>query len=505
MPKAAVKGNVVPFRRRKNPLTPARALALLREKEVIEVPSVAALGELLGWERTRAAHTLRRWEKALHVNVERDARGGVTVRARPADAVKLREFGPGENRDKPTRRKRSPGRPKKRKDARPRARQTVHPEHSAERENTSTSERENRRENEREVSRGFEREIDRENSPNPDAPPTVYQNKETPESTPEYLHETALGSTPGATSEAPAETRSVPPVAPHQEGPPTANLPADGHVVVRPKGGGGGPPGFDAVDAFRKSTWAERLLILIAGGLSGTAAYMSVTGMVVMFPVEPGVIMVFGGLIELAKFFGFGVLAAGWKAYSPLSRWAAALLLLIAALINAGGVYGRLIANHVGVAADRTATYATRDAGEGAKLEVASAKLADIDRRIALIDGAAEGAAKRGRSKSALSAIEAQKRQRAALVSERERVAREVADLKAGRSGLAARHEADEAAATPVRYAAALFEDFGLLKPGTDPEKLIRWLSFMILLSGDPLALALMVAINSRARRQGGA
>jgi hypothetical protein len=225
--------------------------------------------------------------------------------------------------------------------------------------------------------------------------------------------------------------------------------------------------------------------------------------MVVMYPAEPVVIMVFGALIEVAKFVGFGVLAASWMAYGFVPRWVAALLLLVAAVINASGVYGKLIANHAGPAAGRTAAYTEKDGDEGAKLEVAAGKLADIDRRINLIDGAAEGAAKRGRANTAVSVIREQQKARAGLVQERERAAQEVAKLKAGRSGMAARHQEDEASTLPVRHAAALFEDFGLVKPGTDPEKLIRWLSFMLLVAGDPLALALMVAINSRVRRQG--
>jgi hypothetical protein len=298
----------------------------------------------------------------------------------------------------------------------------------------------------------------------------------------------------------PADHRSQPP-APDGSG---AREPAVDTVYATyvPRPGEPAAPGFDAVDAFRGASTPERILLLIAAGLSGTAAYMSVTGMVVMYPAEPTVIMVFGSLIELAKFVGFGVLAAGWRGYSPLSRWTAALLLLVAAVINASGVYGKLIENHVGVAAGRTAAYTTRDAGEGARLEVASGRLADIDRRINLIDATAEGAAKKGKAKTATSAIDANKRQRAALTAEREAAAKEVANLKAGRSGLAAQHQADEAATTPVRYAAALFEDFGLIERGTDPEKLMRWLSLMILLSGDPLALSLMVTINSRTRRR---
>lgn len=60
----------------------------------------------------------------------------------------------------------------------------------------------------------------------------------------------------------------------------------------------------------------------------------------------------------------------------------------------------------------------------------------------------------------------------------------------------------DEAAALPVRYQAALFEDFGLLPKGTDPEKLWRWLAFLMLLTADPLSLTAMFMINSRYRRR---
>jgi hypothetical protein len=264
-------------------------------------------------------------------------------------------------------------------------------------------------------------------------------------------------------------------------------------------------PGFDAADAFRRGSAWERLLLIIAVGLSGTAAYISVNGMLTLYPAGGAVILVLGGLMESLKFVGFGVVSAGWRAYSWMSRWIFATLLLIAATVNACGVYGWLISQNAAPAAARSAAFTRQDADAGAKLEVASGRLADIDRRINLIDAAAEGAAKKGMSKSAIAAIEAQKRQRATLVTERQQVAQEVAQLKAGRSGLAARHGEDEAAALPVKYAAALFEDVGLLAAGTDPQKLFRWISFFILLCGDPAALAALFMVNSRARRGGAA
>jgi hypothetical protein len=46
-----------------------------------------------------------------------------------------------------------------------------------------------------------------------------------------------------------------------------------------------------------------------------------------------------------------------------------------------------------------------------------------------------------------------------------------------------------------------LFEDLGIVKHGEDPERLVRWLAGLVLLTGDPLALALVWIIGSRAKR----
>jgi len=80
-----------------------------------------------------------------------------------------------------------------------------------------------------------------------------------------------------------------------------------------------------------------------------------------------------------------------WGLTPGLWRLVITLLLLNVAVINAVGVYSRLVADHLGDTGARATTYAARDAGEGAKVEVAAARLADLDRRIALIDSAAEG------------------------------------------------------------------------------------------------------------------
>jgi hypothetical protein len=480
--------NVLAFRR-KRALTARAALKFLYDASkdgVIEVASYTDLGVMFGWDRRRARTAVQRWVKAGKAKVETASDGGLVITVWPDRRTLSKGRGTGVSKPRarpPQRRGRSGPQTDIKNEAESDINVTSHGDTKVPDRPSGPPTYENHEISGQAV---FGPPPKVENTSRPDPNPA-------PANTSTRTRPVAEQSSPAVTAERGERTDTQ------------AITRGEVRPPMRRGGGIGGGGGFDAVESFRHATWAERLLILIAAGLSGTAASMSVSGMVVLYPLEPITIMVFGGLIECAKFFGFSVIAAGWRHYGGVSRWTAAALLLVAAIINASGVYGKLIANHTTTAAGRTAAFAEHDADQGAKLEVASGKLADIDRRIGLIDGAAEGAAKRGRSKSALSAIDAQKRQRAALVAERHGAAQEVASLKAGRSGMAARHQEDEAAATPVRYAAALFEDFGLIQPGTDPERLMRWLSFMLLLAGDPLALALMVAINSRARRQGGA
>jgi len=62
--------------------------------------------------------------------------------------------------------------------------------------------------------------------------------------------------------------------------------------------------------------------------------------------------------------------------------------------------------------------------------------VADLDRRLAQIDRAIEEAAKRGKTNTALSAMEAQRRARAGLASERNEAAGTLAALKAERASV---------------------------------------------------------------------
>jgi hypothetical protein len=123
---------------------------------------------------------------------------------------------------------------------------------------------------------------------------------------------------------------------------------------------------------------------------------------------------------------------------------------------------------------------------------VAAARSADLDRRISSIDAIVAGAAKRGRANVAASIMSDQHRARTGLAAERERAAQELADLKVERGGVQARTMIAESEAMPLRYAAEL------LGMGTANEKAIRWLIALMVLTCDPLAIALTAAVSAR-------
>jgi len=133
-----------------------------------------------------------------------------------------------------------------------------------------------------------------------------------------------------------------------------------------------------------------------------------------------------------------------------------------------------------------------RDAALAARIEVAAHQVADVDRRLNQVDVAIEEAAKRGKTNTALSAIEGQRRPRAGLVDERNREAGTLAGLKAERASVAAKGRQLETEAAPIRYVAEL------VGADTDSERAIRWLIALMVLCCDPLAIALTAAASAQ-------
>jgi len=98
----------------------------------------------------------------------------------------------------------------------------------------------------------------------------------------------------------------------------------------------------------------------------------------------------------------------------------------------------------------------------------------------------------RGRTSTALSAIEGQRKSREALSGQRQREGTVLADLKGRACRLGAKGKQIETEAAPIRYVAEL------IGADTDSERAIRWLILMMVLCCDPLAIALTAAASAR-------
>jgi MarR family len=237
---------------------------------------------------------------------------------------------------------------------------------------------------------------------------------------------------------------------------------------------------------------ADMLAYAVACGLAAIAAWFSLKGLRVLFPGAAYEIVVMGAIMEAAKLIACGWLAGAWRDVSWASRGVLMLLIAGLAVINASGTFSQLTAAHVGSRAVSSAALSMQGTDLDSRIEVAAAKLADVDRRISAIDGIVAGAAQRGRANTAASIMADQRKARTALVGERERAAQALADMKVERGSVQARAAIAESEAMPLRYTAEL------LGMGGDDERAIRLLIALLVLCCDPLAIALTAAVSAR-------
>jgi hypothetical protein len=105
---------------------------------------------------------------------------------------------------------------------------------------------------------------------------------------------------------------------------------------------------------------SNALALVAAVALAGVAAYFSVTGMTEVFPGSPIAVMAFAASMEAAKLIIAGWLAANWSVAPWKLRTVLVALLTGLVLINAAGVFGKLVEAHVAVAATARASVSER-------------------------------------------------------------------------------------------------------------------------------------------------
>jgi hypothetical protein len=233
------------------------------------------------------------------------------------------------------------------------------------------------------------------------------------------------------------------------------------------------------------------LTLSVAIVLAAVAAYFSVTGMARIFPGSMTPILAMASVMECGKLASAAWLSHRWKRTPWWLRPILIAIVITLAAINAVGVYGQLSAAHLDPHTDAVASITTRVVEVDAKIAAQEQLIADDERQIGQIDTAIDEAAKRGRSATALDLQRAQQERRETLVANRTAKQLVLAGLKTKRSEISGEQQKASADIGVLEYAASLL--------GVDGERMVSWLILAMVLSCDPLSLALVIAVFSGA------
>ena len=243
----------------------------------------------------------------------------------------------------------------------------------------------------------------------------------------------------------------------------------------------------------RRERTSRTFAVMAALALATVAAYFSVAGMAEIFPGDPVGVMVLAATMEAGKLVIAGWLAAHWRQTSWKMRSVMVALVAGLALINAAGVFGKLVEAHVSVAATARSGVGERIEALDARVVAQTALVADLASRIAQIDRAVDESTRRGRVTRALNIVSQERTTRDGLDTQRQAATATLVGLQAQRAALAGERSRIEASAGPIQYLAMMV--------GAAPEVAVRWLILLMVLCCDPAAIALTVAAaGSRAR-----
>jgi hypothetical protein len=251
----------------------------------------------------------------------------------------------------------------------------------------------------------------------------------------------------------------------------------------------------EAVPATPERARTSRAFALLAAlALATVAAYFSVAGMAEIFPGDPVAVMVLAATMEAGKLVIAGWLAAHWRRTNWKMRFVMVALVAGLALINAAGVFGKLVEAHVSVAASSRSGVTERIEALDARVRAQTAAVADLDSRIAQIDRAVDESTRLGRVTRAINIATQQRVTRDGLDTQRQAATTTLVGLQTQRAALAGERSRIEASAGPIQYLAMMV--------GVTPEVAVRWLILLMVLCCDPAAIALTVAASGSRTRE---
>jgi hypothetical protein len=247
------------------------------------------------------------------------------------------------------------------------------------------------------------------------------------------------------------------------------------------------------------ATFSERLiayLVLLSGlAISAVAEYYSIMGLIAIYPAAVIPIVIMGIVLGLGKISGTIWLKQNWQ-YAPWFLKTYILpAIIVLMLITSLGVFGFLSKAHSdqslvsGDVQSKIAVYDEKIKTEKDNIEANRNALKQMDAGVDQILG--RSADEKGADK-AVALRKAQQKERVRLQAEILQSQKSIAELTDARAPIAAEVRKVEAEVGPIKYIAHLL--YGENPDANILEKAVIWVTVLIVIVLDPLAVILLLA-----------
>lgn len=245
----------------------------------------------------------------------------------------------------------------------------------------------------------------------------------------------------------------------------------------------------------------SHITLYVALSISAIAAYYSVLGLAAIFAGAVIPIIVMGTILEIAKITTTIWLHRYWNRASIALKGYLTIAVIVLACLTSMGIFGLLSKAHVdsglqsGDVSAQVAILDEKIATQRENIEAARKTLLQLDSQVN--ERLARGATETGAERS----VQIRRQQ----ASERARLQKEITDaqtaivkLNEQRAPVASQLRKVEAEVGPVKYIAALI--YGDNPDAALLERAVRWVTILIVLVFDPLAIVLILASQNSFR-----
>jgi hypothetical protein len=239
--------------------------------------------------------------------------------------------------------------------------------------------------------------------------------------------------------------------------------------------------------------------LTIAFLISSVSAFYSISGLTAIFAAAKTPIIIMGTALEFGKVITTMWLRKNWSQVGLTIKTYLVISMIVLMLITSMGIFGFLSKAHLdqGVpTADIQAEISLIDEKiQSERDNIAANKLvlSQMDNSVTEILSRSQD--QRG-AERAVQLRKSQLNERTKLQKENDQAQKRIQELQVQRSPIAAKVRQVEAEVGPVKYIAALI--YGDNPDADFLEKAVRWVIIVIVAVFDPLALALMLAVNRK-------